>query len=114
MGRKFSDYSREEKTTEQMSFFSNSKPESNKKIDEEGVLKNTSQEEQETISEKYKEYSHMDNDQLMSEFLNMSRKRMAEGNLESSEIERIKGTLFPYLSVEQKEKFKKLIDLIGR
>ena len=88
--------------------------EGDKKIDEEDLLKKVSEQDKEHISEKYQKYSQMDNNQLMSEFLNMSRQRMAEGNLDSSEVQRIKDTLFPYLSVEQKEKFKDLMDLIGR
>ena len=115
MGIKFSDYSGEDKSFKQMSFFDNPKGnEGAKKIDEEDLLKKVSEKDRENISEKYQEYSQMDNNQLMSEFLNMSRQRMAEGNLDSSEVQRIKDTLFPYLSVEQKEKFKELMDLIGR
>lgn len=98
MGKKFSEYT--PLKSEQMSFLDSDK--------------DVTEERKEDLEQKYEHYSKMDNDQLMSEFLRMSRQRMAEGSLDAREMKRIQETLFPYLSQEQKKRFEELMGLIGK
>ena len=100
MGKKFSEYTSQK--SEQVNFFDSD------------ATKNVSEERKESLEQKYDQYSKMGNDQLMSEFLRMSRQRMAEGSLDAQEMQRIQETLFPYLSEEQKKKFQELMGLISR
>lgn len=111
MGRKFSEYSGDKKTREKRDFPDKKEV---KEPDETTIHKKVSKEREENITEKYKEYSQMDSDRLLSEFLRMSRQRISDGSLDALEIQRIQETLFPHISSEQQKKFQELIDLIEK
>ena len=66
----------------------------------------------ESIEDKIEKYSAYSSDELMQEFLNISKQQKLSGKLNSEYISNIKNTLAPYLSVEQKNTLNSLMDKI--
>ena len=58
------------------------------------------------IESLYEKYSKMSYDQLMQEFLKVSRQERANGNLDEDRLQEIKQTLSPYLTEDAKAKME--------
>lgn len=93
MGR-FSDYDFNEKECENL-----------------GVNKEkSSSEKYEKIIEKYSNFSDQE---LLQEFMSLTLAKKKQGDLKSDELEKIKGTLSPYLTSTQMANLDKVIDVIN-
>lgn len=75
-------------------------------------VKEIPKEEKENITNMYDKYSQFSSDELLSEFIKTSKQRRADGTLNDSELARMKETLLPFLSEEQKGRLNQLLDLI--
>ena len=54
-------------------------------------------------------YSNYSEDELMNEFLKVTKERKSKGEINAEEIENLKNTLYPMLTEEQKARFNYLI-----
>lgn len=88
---KFSDF------TKNNQFENTSKPEIEKEKVVEGYMN------------KYKNFSQQD---LLNEFVKLTNQKKANGEFNQAEIDRIKETLNPYLTNEQKQNLENLINMV--
>lgn len=58
---------------------------------------------------KYKNFSQQD---LLNEFVKLTNQKKANGEFNQAEIDRIKETLNPYLTNEQKQNLENLINMV--
>ena len=63
------------------------------------------------IAEMIEKYSRLDQASLMQEFLSASKAKRDAGGLSDEEINRLEGTLSPYLNSEQKEMLGRLMEM---
>ena len=57
-------------------------------------------------------YSGYGQDQLMKEFVKLTLEKKRRGELKDSEIEKLKNTLFPMLTDEQKNNLNQLLEMV--
>lgn len=69
-------------------------------------IDDSTQQEVKDLYEKYKDYSQ---DQLLSEFLSSSKKKIKQGSLSKEKLENTIDTLSPYINSEQKSFLDNLI-----
>ena len=76
---------------------------------ESGKKKTYSEEELSKLIDSYSAYSK---DSLVSEFMRLTIEKKKRGELTHNDIERLKATLSPMLSKEQKENLDKLMQVV--
>ena len=75
-------------------------------------LNNTTQYSSDKLEDMINMYSSMDNNSLMHEFIKLTLEKKRKGELSKKEIESLKSTLMPYLSAEQQNNLKKILDVV--
>ncbi len=58
------------------------------------------------------EYSKLNSNELMQEFLKLTMNQKSKGGLKDTELEGIKNTLYPYLNDEQKSSLNSIINMV--
>ncbi len=66
----------------------------------------------ENIGNTYNKYKDLNQDDLMSEFLRVSRQQKRNGSLNESNMQNLINQLSPFLNQQQKEKLKDLLNKI--
>ena len=65
----------------------------------------------EKLIDKYSSYSSND---LLSEFIKLTIEKKKKGELNNQELQKIKSTIVPFLSQEQKSKLDEIIELVEK
>lgn len=68
--------------------------------------------EKKKIEEMIASFSSLSKEELLDEFFKLSREKQKDGSLNDGEISKVKNTLSPYLTEEQKENLDKIINLV--
>ena len=68
--------------------------------------------DKEKLEEKINEYSALSSDELMNEFIKLTIEKKKKGELKKEELDSIKDTIEPYLSIEQKIMLNKLMNMV--
>lgn len=77
----------------------------------ESTIKNTKN-DSENIEKMIDKYSRFSEQELLQEFVSLTASKKMQGTLGNDELEKIKGTLSPYLNNTQKMNLDRVIDVI--
>lgn len=77
----------------------------------ESTIKNTKN-DSENIEKMIDKYSRLSEQELLQEFVSLTASKKMQGTLGNNELEKIKGTLSPYLNDAQKTNLDRVIDVI--
>lgn len=89
--------------------FSEFKVDAKKEVEE---LKEKNKEQVENIEEKIREYENLSREDLLKEFLNVSKQQRESGELNDEKIKNIKSVLQPLLSDEQQQNLDYLLGMV--
>lgn len=89
--------------------FSEFKVDAKKEVKE---LKEKNKEQVENIEEKIREYENLSREDLLKEFLNVSKQQRESGELNDEKIKNIKSVLQPLLSDDQQQNLDYLLGMV--
>jgi len=100
--------------------FLNTEPKNNKKEDKsnettknfDNIDKNFSERDKKGYEDMINQYSGYSQEELMKELLKVSNEEKQKGNVDNNFFEKVSDTLSPYLSDEQKQNMKDIINKI--
>jgi len=67
---------------------------------------------EEELKNKIDEYSSYSSENLMNEFIRLTNEKKQRGELDDSELEKLKNTISPMLNNEQKNNLDKLLKMV--